>query len=198
MLRLMTRALAAIGLLWVIITATPLVRWWGGWLTGRWEAPSGDTLLLLTGGELTPGVLGLSSYLRAAYGVMTWREAHGQFRQIVIAGKGVSVDMRNYLVGHGVPAAVIQVENESLTTHESAMFFARQYAASAGTVVLLTSDYHTRRAAAAFARAGVPVRTVPLADAAKRVNNPLNRWSLAIDLATETIKFGYYYVKGWL
>ena len=68
------RGLAALGLLVLAVTFSPLTYWWASWLAGPWNDPSGEVLIVLvaesTGGDL----LGRSSYWRAVYAVPAWRQ----------------------------------------------------------------------------------------------------------------------------
>ena len=197
--RLLQRALAAVGLLFLVVTATPVVGWWALWLSGTWQAPRGETLIVLGADSMGEGMLGYSSYLRAYSAVQVWRE--GGVREVLILGRGVSGPMREYLIQHGVPAAVVTAETESGTTLENAvaarrLLVGRQLSAGRG-LVLLSSDYHMRRAAAVFRRQGLAVVTVPFPDALKRAGNWADRWGLAWGLGVETVKVGWYRVRGW-
>jgi uncharacterized SAM-binding protein YcdF (DUF218 family) len=188
--------LAAVGLAVVIVTLTPVSQWWTVWLTGnRWDAAAGDTLIVLGGSTpMQPGsFLSYSSYCRSVYTVFVWRSA--KFRQIVISGgTGTADSMRRYLVAEGVPAEVIRVEENSLTTEENARFTAAMLRGSSpGKVALLSSDYHMRRAVAMFERAGFHDLTVlPAPDAGKRNTSRLRRWEVCLDLITETVKLVAY------
>src|SRR5215475_13526618 len=87
-LYLLRGALAALGLLLVLVTATPLVSWWAGIFAGPWDDPGGDVLIVLGGSLLGNGVMGQNSYWRALYTAQAWR--HGTFRRIVVSGGGDS------------------------------------------------------------------------------------------------------------
>src|SRR5206468_10158528 len=106
-LRLTAGGLAALGLLVLVATSTPLVSWWATALAGEWQEPGGDVLILLAGSELGDGLMGTSSYGRSVYAVRVWRES--RFREVVIAGGGpgptpVASPMRYFLECPGVPA----------------------------------------------------------------------------------------------
>jgi hypothetical protein len=45
----------SIGLLFLFVTFTPFVSWYGGTLAGQWTDPDGDTLIVLAGGDLDNG-----------------------------------------------------------------------------------------------------------------------------------------------
>ena len=71
-------SLAALGLLVVLVTVTPLAPWWAARLAGPWTNPKGDTLIVVGGSILGNGMIGDSSYWRAIYGALSYvREASG-------------------------------------------------------------------------------------------------------------------------
>src|SRR5437868_8872329 len=87
--RLMTwavRLLAAGGALMVIVICTPLAGWIGHKMSGGFDDPQGDVLIVLGGAGVQDGIMGHDSYLRAEYAVRAWREGH--FRQVFITGGG--------------------------------------------------------------------------------------------------------------
>jgi uncharacterized SAM-binding protein YcdF (DUF218 family) len=189
-------ALIALGLIVLVVTATPLVGWWSTLLAGKWTDPRGEVLIVLGGGAIDGEVLALSSHWRCIYAWRAWKE--GTFRKVVVSGKDVAPLMRDFLVAQGVPATAIVVENSSVSTRENALAAKALLAGEPGTVVLLTSDYHMFRAHAAFAKAGLKVLPRPFPDGRKRVYAPSQRWGVFMDLATETVKLAYYWVRGWI
>jgi uncharacterized SAM-binding protein YcdF (DUF218 family) len=106
--------------------------------------------------------------------------------------------MRDFLVGQGVPGERIRVETASRNTRESAAAMARILAADGGRKVLLTSDYHMFRSRRMFARAGLPVATLPVPDARKRGGHWRTRWPAFLDVAEEMTKIVWYGVRGML
>lgn len=74
LLLLVGSGLAGLGLLLILVTATPLVPWWTSLLAGPWQDPSGDVLIVLGGSLLENGVMGVSSYWRSTYAVLAWKE----------------------------------------------------------------------------------------------------------------------------
>ncbi len=193
------RALAALGLLWVVVTVTPLVDWWTRALQPHIDAPSGD-VLILPGGDGLDDVVGYESYWRCVYGVRAWRT--GQFREIFITGgvppHPVSVTMRDFLIGEGVPANVVRVETESTSTRENALFTTRALAGTPGIKLVYTPDYFRLRACRAFHKAGLDVRCCSFPYNLKLSSHWYQRWPIFIGLCTETTKIAYYWSRGWI
>lgn len=192
--------LAGLGLLLVVVTTTPLVSWWATALAGPWNDPGGDVLIVLGGGLLAPGVMGSSSYWRDAYAWLAWQE--GTFREIVLSGgppgSSVADAMAEYLACRGVPRAALRIEARSRSTRENALHVKALLDGTAGSKVLLTSDYHMFRATRAFRKAGLDVIPRPFPDIRKRAQSWEGRWPAFLDLVRETVKIGYYYVRGWI
>jgi uncharacterized SAM-binding protein YcdF (DUF218 family) len=201
--RVAVGGLAAVGLLVIVVTITPLVSWWGREMAGPWNDPTGDVLIVL-GGSLQDDrlmLMGQSAYLRSLYAVLVYRE--GGFRDVVLSGGGpdgpsVAEAMRAYLVSNGVPAASIHVESRSTTTHENALYAKPILANLPGRKVLLTSDYHMARAYRTFRKAGIDVLPRPLPDAIKRGNSYQTRWGAFVDLSRESVALAYYFARGWI
>jgi len=84
------------------------------------------------------------------------------------------------------------------STHENALYVTELLAGISGRKVLLTSDYHMFRARRAFKKAGLEVLPRPFPDARKRASGWTGRWPAFLDLVGETMKIGYYYVRGWM
>lgn len=200
--RVAVRACAALGLAVVLVTFTPLVRWWAVKLAGPWTDARGDVMIVLTGNILGNGIIGETSYWRGAYAVMVWRE--GGWRQVIVSGGGggaslpVGEAMRIFLVSGGIPEHAVQTDTESMSTRESALNLARMVARTPGRMVLLTSDYHVFRATRALRKAGLTVVPRPIPDAAKRAGSWNLRWDVFQDLVIETTKITYYWARGWI
>ena len=97
------------------------------------------------------------------------------------------------------PTATRLGEPRADSTRENAIFIRELLGADAGRVVLLSSDYHMRRAGAAFARAGLAVKPLPCPDIAKRANGAwFWRWEAARLLGMETLQLLSYSGKGWV
>lgn len=197
--------MAAIGIVFLTVTFSPLVYWWATALAGPWNDPAGDVLIVLTGSGLEDGTLGMSSYWRAVNVLLTLRNE--SFREVLITGGGAgkpAESMRRFIVAQGVPAGIIGVENRSTTTHESAINVAALVAAGRperyldSRLVLLTSDYHMYRSHRAFQKAGVAVAPRPVPDIRKRYSSYGQRWGMFQELLLETAKIGYYWIRGWI
>ncbi|HLK17566.1 MAG TPA: YdcF family protein [Bryobacteraceae bacterium] len=195
------RALAALGLLMVFVTVTPIEGWWIQWLAGPWNDPQGDVLVVLGAGSVRD-VIDWSSYWRSVYAVRSWRE--GGFHQVLVSGGSLGGEtpaaerMRDFMVSQGVPASAIQVEGDSHSTHENALRSKALLDKLPGRKVLLTSDYHMFRAVRVFHKAGIDIAPRPLPDAAKRINSWPYRWPVFWGLCLETTKIVYYYARGWI
>lgn len=189
----------ALGALFLFVTLTPTVRWWGLLLADRWTEGAADRLIVLTGSSLGPAVMGESSYRRAVYAVLAERQH--PYREIWITGAGgvdapVAQLMADFLVSHGVDRTKIHLETVSLTTRQSGENLRTQLAP--GTNALLSSDYHMYRAVRVFRQAGIAVQALPAPDALKRYEHWDHRWNAFVDEAVETAKIAYYGVRGWL
>ena len=187
--------LSAVGLLYILVTVTPLDRWWINALCGPIGQPKGDVLILL-GGDAVADVIGYESYWRAVYGVRAWRG--DGFRQIFISGASAAGPMRDFMTAEGVPGSAIRIETASRSTHENAVFTARGLAGTTGKTVLFTSDYHSFRACRAFRKAGMDVECKSFPDLYKQVSSWQYRWGIFLSLALESVKIGWYAVRGWI
>jgi uncharacterized SAM-binding protein YcdF (DUF218 family) len=195
------KILAGLGLLLLLVTFTPLDFWWATWLAGPWNGPTGDVLIVLGGSVLEDGTIGGSTYWRAVYAVRAWRE--GGFKAIVLSGGGppggsAAEAMQEFLVAEGIPRESIWVETRSQSTRENALLTRPLLDRMPGRKVLLTSDFHMYRAQRAFKKAGLDVLPRPFPDVRKRAQSPLGRWEAFLDLANETAKIAYYYLRGWI
>jgi uncharacterized SAM-binding protein YcdF (DUF218 family) len=195
--RVLQVALALLGLTLVLVTVTPVERWYARALAGAWNDPEGDVLILLGAEDPAYGYIGLETYWRSVYGARAWREGH--FRTILVCGGfGVAESMRDFLVFQHVPAEKIVLENRSGSTHENALFAAEILKNIPGSKILLTSDFHMYRSIRAFRKAGVQAEPRPIPDALKRVGDWSQRGPLFVVLMTETAKITAYRLRGWI
>jgi len=196
-IRLIGHGLAALGGLLLLVTATPVVNWWARAFAGPWSDPRGDVLIVLGGDVAGEGIIGRSSFLRATYAVLIWRE--GGWKRVLLSGhRSTTEPMRRLMISEGIPEQAIQVEDRSRSTRENALFTAQMGSSAPGQRVLLTSDYHMYRAWRVFRKAGLDTVPRPLPDALKRGQRPLLRWEVFLDLVGEATKVGYYRVRGWM
>lgn len=194
------RLLAAVGLAVLVISLTPLVDWLGRAMAGSWGDPDGDLLIVLSGADIEDGVPGVNTYWRCFYAAHAYRNGH--FRKMLISGGGdrtpIAAAMRDVVVGLGVPRDAIVLETGSRSTRENALFSASILRAMEGRKVLLTSDFHMRRAHRAFRQAGVETEPRPIPDVRKRAVSSAGRWGGFLDLVEECVKIAYYQWKGWI
>jgi uncharacterized SAM-binding protein YcdF (DUF218 family) len=193
------RSLAALGLLLLVVTFTPVVKWWATSLAGSWNEPQGDILIVLSGAGGT-STIGYGDYLRSQYAVLAYRQH--PFKMVVVSGGGEPVPqsemMRDFMAFSGIPRDIIQVETRSTSTRENAVYVTQMLAQQPGTKLLLTSDYHVYRAWLAFQKAGLNVVSSPLPDALKRASRWSDRWPVFFDLLVESCKIEYYKLRRWI
>lgn len=190
------RFAALLGCLQILVTVTPVLGYWSHALSAPWGPEDGDTLIVLSSGDTGNGFVGLTSYWRCFTATLFWRAGH--FRKMIVSGNDAAGPMRDFLVAQGIPRDSIVVENESKSTRENALFVSRLLAGDTGRKILVTSDYHSRRALAVFRRAGVEATAIPSPDAGKRINDLKQRWSVFCELTLETVKVVYYKAHGWM
>lgn len=198
-MRWVWRSLAALGLLQIIIAATPLTEWWTLALMGPWSDPTGNTLVVF-GNEIQPdGMIGAVSYWRAVYAVRAWRE--GKFQRMILCGGPpalpVSEPMRQFVVSQGVDASRVLLDRNSLSTRENAIE-AKRLAGDDPNVVLMTSDYHMFRAIRAARKVGLRARPRPIPDSLKSTSVWYRRWDVFLGLCVESAKIAYYWAHGWI
>jgi uncharacterized SAM-binding protein YcdF (DUF218 family) len=188
---------AATGALLAVVSLTPVTYWWATALAKPWDYHDGDSLIVLSGDVLDDRMIGLTSYWRSMYAILTWRE--GGFHRLILSGTDRTTEpMRQFLVCQGINPEVIVVEGRSENTHENAIYTAELARKVPGRYVLLTSDYHMFRAWRAFRKAGLETVGRPFPDARKRVNTMSARWGVFCDLVEETTAVAYYAWQGWI
>jgi uncharacterized SAM-binding protein YcdF (DUF218 family) len=199
--RFVSRILAVIGLLFVVVTFTPIDEWWANRLAGTWNDPKGEVLVVL-GGDTVKDSIGLTSYWRSVYAVRLWKQSG--FRTVLVTGGGngnqpaIAEQMRDFMVSQGIPAGAIHVETESHSTRENALKSKTLLDQLGGKKVLLTSDYHMFRAYRAFRKAGIDIQPSPFPDSLKQAASWETRWTAFLGLCIETTKIAYYFVRGWI
>jgi uncharacterized SAM-binding protein YcdF (DUF218 family) len=200
-IRVIGRLLAGLGLLFVIITVTPVDIWWTKVLAGPRQPASGKVLIVLGGTVNDYGTVGGSSYWRCVYAAHYFRD--GGFEQIVVSGgqiegNPVSGAMADFLVCLGVPRAAIRAEARSESTRENAVYTKELLGNDSRPMVLVTSDYHMFRASRCFRKVGLNVAPLPNPDVAMRAQHWRGRWPAFLDLVLESFKIAYYFVRGWI
>ena len=195
--RAVRNTLAGLGLAAVLVTVTPLIKWYAGILSGPWYEPGGDVLILFGADNPDSGFIGPATYWRSVYAARAWRE--GGFRAIVVSGGGgIAESIGQFLEFQRIPADKILLETRSESTRENALFTAARVKEMPGRRVLLTSDFHMYRSVRALQKAGVEVTPRPIPYARKRANNWMDRWPLALELGIETAKIAGYWARGWI
>ncbi len=194
--RFLTRIFAAIGLVTVLTLITPATTFLAHRLSGPILAPTAPLLIVLTGADPIDGMLSESTYWRAIYAIRAWRT--GAFSHILLSGKQSNA-MKQFLVSEGVPASEVDLDEQSASTHESAIAVAALLRGKTGAPpVLMTSDYHMYRASRCFEKAGLTVAPRPIPDAIKLADDWYNRPSvLAIEIE-EACKVAGYRLRGWI
>jgi uncharacterized SAM-binding protein YcdF (DUF218 family) len=191
----LTRLLAAIGLIVVLVTVTPIDAWWAYAYSGPIDQPKGDVLILLSAANDDQGLLSFSSYWRARYALMAWQT--GNFKTIVVSG-GNGPGIVNFLAAEGLPRQNIVAEWQSHTTHENAINTARLIQGIPGKKILLTSDFHMYRAVWVFRKLGIDVSPMPIPDVLKRAEHWDARFPAFETLVAESVKIVYYRLRGWI
>ena len=195
---------AIIGVVYLLILTTPVVRLFGWTLGGPMNDPRGDVLIILGGSLLDPGLIGMNSYWRSIYGTLAWQE--GGFRHVIVTGGGldkgsIAEPMKRFLTCYGVPPEVIELEVQSNSTWENALRTRElldRMSPKPGRLVLLTSDYHMYRALHVFRKVGLEVQPRPFPDVIKRSYCVHCRWDAFQDVVLEVVKIGYYAARGRL
>lgn len=186
-----------LGLCWLLVTLTPVTKWYAAALAGAWYDPDGDVLIVLGADTPTDDFIGLASYWRCIYAVRFWRKSN--FRSVVISGgMGIGESMKRLLQFEGVPPDQIVVDDRAFSTRENALFTAPLLARMPGRKVLVTSDFHTYRSVRVFRKLGIEVTPRFFPYALKRSNARLDRWPVFLDLCTETVKIVDYRLRGWI
>jgi len=190
-----SRLLAAIGLIVVLATVTPVDAWWARAYSGPVEMPQGDVLILLSAAVDDHGLVSFSSYWRARYALYAWQTVH--FKKLVISGGG-GPGMMNFLVLEGVPRDAIVAEWRSTSTRENGIQTAQLIQGMPGKKVLLTSDFHMYRAVRVFRKLGIEVAPMPAPDVLKSSKNWNARFPDFERMSVETTKIVYYRLRGWI
>lgn len=196
--------LTAIGLTFLVVTFTPIVRVTIEHITPDWNDKNGDVLVVLGGSMLVAGTgpratMGEDTYLRCVYAA--WVLHSQSFAHVVVTGnEGAAEAMARYLQQNGVPADSMLIENRAGSTFENALYtkqlLQKLHPGQKVAVTVLTSDYHAWRARRVFGHLGFTVTTIPVPDVRKRADLLLSRWPAFLLLLNEFSKDSIYFALG--
>lgn len=190
-----TRVLSVIGLITVLALVTPIDYWWAHAYSGPIHQPNGDVLIVLSAASDDKGLISFSSYWRARYALLAWKE--GGFQKIVISGGG-SPGIENFLIMEGIPPQAIVTESNSTTTRENAVETEHLIQGMPGKKVLLTSDFHMFRAIRVFRKLGIDVTPMPIPDVLKASEHLNGRIAGFQTMTVESFKIVYYKLRRWI
>ncbi len=193
--KMINQLLFTIGLIAVVITATPIDMWWAHAYSGPLQQPQGDVLIVLSAAADDNGLISYSSYWRARYALLAWRT--GGFQKIVISGGG-GPGILDFLVAEGIPRQDIIAEWRSQNTHDNGTETAHLIEGMAGRKVLLTSDFHMYRALRVFRKLGIEVTPMPIPDVMKSAQHWNGRLPAFEIMVQESTKIVYYRIHGWI
>ena len=191
----LNRLLATVGLITLLVMATPIVSWWARAYAGPIEEPKGDVLILLSAAGDDRGGISYSSYWRARYALLAWQT--GSYKEIVISGGG-GPGILNFLVAEGIPREVIVAEWRSASTRDNGVETARLLQGLPGKKILLTSDFHMFRALRVFRKLGIEVTPMPVPDAMRSADHWNGRFPAFETMLIESAKIAYYSLRGWM
>lgn len=198
---------AAVTIVVLLVSFTPVVPFAAGHLATDWYQGDADVLIVLGGSMLVSGTgpnatLGYDSYLRCVYA--WWSIQRFKYKYIVVTGNdGMAEAMAAFLRGKGVDPNSILIENRADTTFQNAEFSKNLLQAQAHLpphprIAILTSDYHCRRARLVFQHIGLNVRVIPVPDLLKQAYSPSARWAGFFLLTEELGKYVIYGLNGKL
>jgi uncharacterized SAM-binding protein YcdF (DUF218 family) len=194
--RILCRLFAALGFLVVFVSFTPVVTWWAEAYAGSIEQPKGDVLILLSAAaDDENGGISHSSYWRARQALYAWQT--GGFRKIVICGRG-DPGIFDFLLAQGIPREALVLEKRSTSTRENAIETARLLPSLPGRKVLLTSDFHMRRALGVFRKLKIEVVPMAVPDVLHATEHWPDRYSAFETMVAESAKIAYYELRGWM
>lgn len=204
-MRLIRNALALFGAFILLILCTPLVKWAVERFAAPWGRDNGPVLVVLGGNMIVPGngpdaTLGADTYLRCMMAAILARQV--PYRYIIVTGAwGLAPGMQRFLACHGIDPSRILQENAARSTYENALFSKRIlvsiYGKNLPHVVVLTSDFHSRRALLTFQHAGFDASAVPAPDLIKRCAAPAFRVEGFQTLAVELVALAVYELEGY-
>lgn len=203
----------ALGILWVVLCATPgfvgLLQHGLESAYPRIDAaqyPTADAIVVLGGGDPLrfnringkPVDLGDT---RPGFGLALFRDGRAPIVLLSGGGSGEAIEMAGHFKQLGVPASAMRVEARSLTTHENALYSAVILKREGRhRILLVTSSWAMRRAAASFRHQGIDVIPAPSFDRSPSPSTwPHWRESLwrSGRFLHEYLGLLYYKLRGW-
>jgi uncharacterized SAM-binding protein YcdF (DUF218 family) len=198
---LVCRVVGLLGLLAFFVTAfTPASRLLHHAMTSPSDERHADAIVVLGASVSPEGLLDSASLRRTLAGVRAHRRglAPALLFMGTRHGDAVEAEVRSALATDlGVPSEAIRTEPRALTTQQEAQRAAALLLPEgARRVLLVTSEYHMRRARALFERAGFEVAplAVPEIDAAS--DRPEDRLSTMRSALSEALARALYRVLG--
>jgi uncharacterized SAM-binding protein YcdF (DUF218 family) len=146
------RASIALALLIVLtlLTATLWIRSIGTYLVRAQEPAHADVILVLGGDWTGQRILTAAELARRGYAPRLWVSG-----PMVLYGVNEATLAINYAVEHGYPRSLFEIKTVPATsTRQEAMKFKEEFAKNnIRRILLVTSDFHTRRAGSIFRNA---------------------------------------------
>lgn len=199
LLRLATALLAVVGAVFVVVDCTPLANMLATpLLRERSSEAHADVAVVLAGGRYVDGSLNQPSIERTIAGVRLYHQ--GRVRYLLFSGADTGALMAKLARELGVPGEAILLENQSIRTYDGALYSAALIRQRGfGSVILVTSALHLRRARLTFAAAGVPVAPVRASEIdLTLVSGTDERICLLGDAVHEYVGLVFYRLKGWI
>ncbi|HYE91901.1 MAG TPA: YdcF family protein [Terriglobales bacterium] len=205
-----TRALAGLVLIVILLGALPLEGWVYRALLVEHAPRAADAIVILAGGIAGADTATEETTMRLVHGLRLYRRGHAPV--IVLSGGGVSrhgpeaAVMRRMALDLGADASTLVLETVSRRTASQGTAVA-ELARARGfrTILLVTSAEHSFRASRVFAKTGLEVISTPVHGShGTRLAVTLRPYQIArrvcglVDLAYEGAAIALYWSRGWL
>jgi uncharacterized SAM-binding protein YcdF (DUF218 family) len=202
--RLTGLAVAALGILWLLVAFTPLTSWLADGLVRRDPPSAADAVFVHASSIYPTGELSSTAMSRIVHGVelvaehqaptLVLSDLNGPYPSYVGATKAMMENL-------GI-ASEVQTVGKNLNTREEALSLARLYNERGWKrVLVVTSPYHTRRACAAVEHEGLSVVCSPSAETeydVKGLTRSKERRHAFSAALHERIGLFVYWWRGWL
>jgi uncharacterized SAM-binding protein YcdF (DUF218 family) len=201
---LLVGALAALALLWLVVAWTPLTRALAAGLTRRDEPAPADAVYVLASAVRQNGDLSAEALARLVHGLELVHD--GLAPRLILSeldppanhyAEGAARIMRRF----GIATELVAV-GPVHTTHDEAVLVGKLCRERGLTrLLLVTSPYHSRRAAAAFEAEGLTVISSPSMEPRYDVDfleHPDDRLRAFADIVHERLGAWIYARRGWL